>query len=298
MNELPKVSVIIPFYNGKQWLYEAIESVLTQTYPNIEIILVNDGSKEDITELIEKYAGKIRYFYQTNKGVAAARNWGMSQASGDFIAFLDSDDIWLPQKTEKQVRFMLKTGAQWSHTGFYYWYPEQNMLKIIDNSVYFGDVRKVFYITMKVATPSVIVTKQLLLEKPGIKFPEDFIKGEDTQFYRAIANKYPLALIEEPLLKVRMRGDNSYKQALRRFETNAKAFLLYKNDPNVPSIAKIIMSIYFIYHKLLGTNESRAKTLFAKALWTIPFVLERIFGSYYNATSYHNPKYILRASSK
>ena len=79
------VSVIIPFYSHIEWLYEAIESVLNQTYPIHEIILVNDGSKEDMTEFLAKYGDKITYVYQENAGPAAARNNGIRRATGDYI---------------------------------------------------------------------------------------------------------------------------------------------------------------------------------------------------------------------
>lgn len=86
------VSVIIPFHSHIDWLYEAIESVLAQSYPIHEIILVNDGSKENMTEFIAKYGDKIQYVYQENAGPAAARNNGIRHATGDYIAFEDSDD--------------------------------------------------------------------------------------------------------------------------------------------------------------------------------------------------------------
>ena len=96
-----KVSVIIPFYSRLDWLYEAIESVLAQTYPIHEIILVNDGSKEDLTEFLDKYGKRIIYLKQENAGPAAARNNGIRRATGDYIAFEDSDDVWMPTKLEK-----------------------------------------------------------------------------------------------------------------------------------------------------------------------------------------------------
>ena len=100
------VSVIIPFYSQLNWLYEAIESVLAQTYPIHEIILIDDRSKENLTTILEKYGNKVKYVRQKNEGPATARNNGIRMATGDYIAFEDSDDIWLPTKIEKQVAFM------------------------------------------------------------------------------------------------------------------------------------------------------------------------------------------------
>ena len=99
----PLVSVIVPTYNRAHFLGDAIESILAQTYPNIEIVVVDDGSTDKTAEVISRFRGRVRYYRQGNRGQVTARNFGMKQATGDFIAPLDSDDIWLPEKTAKQV---------------------------------------------------------------------------------------------------------------------------------------------------------------------------------------------------
>lgn len=99
----PRVSVIIPTYNSAQYLDEAINSILKQTYTNYEIIVIDDGSTDNTVELLEPYQEKIHYFYQENQGVSAARNQGIALSKGEFIAFLDADDIFMPHKLEKQV---------------------------------------------------------------------------------------------------------------------------------------------------------------------------------------------------
>lgn len=295
---MKKVSVIIPFYSRKDWLYEAVESAIAQTYSNIEIIVVNDGSKEDITDFLDYYNDKIKYYYQLNQGVAAARNFGISVATGDYIAFLDSDDIWLPEKLEIQIAFMQRSGAKWSHTGFYYWYPENNRLSVIDNGLYYGDVKKIFYVTMKVATPSIVVERSIFEENPEIRFPVEFKKGQDTQLYRAIANIYPIALIQEPLLKVRMRSDNSYKQAHARFRTNALAYRRFKHDPNVPSLAKAIMGYYKFGYSIIGNSHNAIKEKIALALWVLPYVIERVYSKYLMLTANRDKKYLCVSAVK
>ena len=92
-NYKQKVSVVIPFYSGSVWLEEAILSALSQTYRPYEVIVVNDGSKENIDSIIEKYSKKVKFIFQENKGAAAARNKGMRESKGDIGAFLDSDDL-------------------------------------------------------------------------------------------------------------------------------------------------------------------------------------------------------------
>jgi glycosyltransferase involved in cell wall biosynthesis len=99
----PRVSVIIPVYQGDRFLAEAIESVLNQTYTNYEIIAIDDGSTDNSCEILEYYFDKIRYVFQENQGVAASRNRGIHIARGELIAFLDQDDFWLPDKLALQV---------------------------------------------------------------------------------------------------------------------------------------------------------------------------------------------------
>ena len=97
------VSVIIPTYNSGPFVTETIDSVLCQTHPHREIIVVDDGSTDDTPARVRHYGSKISYIRQSNAGVGAARNIGIRAASGDYLAFLDSDDLWLPEKLEVQL---------------------------------------------------------------------------------------------------------------------------------------------------------------------------------------------------
>jgi len=104
----PLVSVVIPSYNYGHLISDALDSALDQTYKNLEIIVVDDGSKDDTKNVVKKYGKKIKYIHQENRGLSAARNKGIKNANGEFIAFLDSDDIWFRNKIEAQVTEMEK----------------------------------------------------------------------------------------------------------------------------------------------------------------------------------------------
>lgn len=114
-----KVSIILPTYNRVHILHKSIDSVRKQTYPHWELLVVDDGSTDDTKTLVESYQdGRIRYMtYGDNRGVAAARNYGIAQASYDYIAFQDSDDVWRPDKLEKQMEALRQAGE---NTGFCY----------------------------------------------------------------------------------------------------------------------------------------------------------------------------------
>lgn len=100
------VSVIIPTYNRADYIAEAVDSVLAQTYAPIEIIVVDDGSTDNTKEIIERYKDKVRYIWQENAWCGAARNRGLKAANGDFVAFLDSDDLWTSEKAVRDVEFL------------------------------------------------------------------------------------------------------------------------------------------------------------------------------------------------
>jgi len=102
------ISCIVPVYNGEKYLAETLDSILAQTHQPMEVIVADDGSTDQTADVVKRY-NQIRYLKQSNAGPAAARNLGLSAATGDFVAFLDADDLWHPQKLERQMaRFRLR----------------------------------------------------------------------------------------------------------------------------------------------------------------------------------------------
>ena len=104
----PKISIVIPAYNASNYLAEAIDSALAQTYPNVEIIVVNDGSDDNgSTEQIAlSYGDKIRYFSKENGGSSSALNMGIANMTGEWFSWLSHDDLYLPNKLERQIKYL------------------------------------------------------------------------------------------------------------------------------------------------------------------------------------------------
>ena len=119
---MKKVSVIIPVYNVEKYVAEAINSVLAQTYTNFEIIIIDDGSTDRSKEICQQFTDfRIKIIHQQNRGLAGARNTGIRHAQGEYLAFLDSDDLWLPEKLEKHVDHLensLNVGVSFSRSAF------------------------------------------------------------------------------------------------------------------------------------------------------------------------------------
>lgn len=122
LNQEKLISVIIPFYNEKDYFEDCFLSVINQTYKNLEIIIVNDGSdkyfEEKLKNLHIKYSETVRVFHQQNKGVSSARNFGIKQSKGEYIAFIDADDVWLPFKLEHQVEQMRRLNSKFLHGSY------------------------------------------------------------------------------------------------------------------------------------------------------------------------------------
>lgn len=116
------VSIIMPAYNSEKYISESIESIQAQTYKNWELLVVDDCSKDSTVEIIQKYAAddeRIRLLHnEKNSGAAISRNYALREAKGKWIAFLDSDDVWLPQKLKKQIDFMTSNGYKFTYTDY------------------------------------------------------------------------------------------------------------------------------------------------------------------------------------
>lgn len=100
----PLVSTIITVYNGENYLSEAIQSVINQDYPHIDIIIIDDGSTDGSRGVAQQFGPPVQYYYQNNTGIAAAKNHGIKLSKGDFLAFLDADDLWTKNKIRKQIK--------------------------------------------------------------------------------------------------------------------------------------------------------------------------------------------------
>lgn len=128
----PLVSVIIPNYNYAEFVDKAIESVLSQTYKNIEIIVVDDGSTDNSIDILSSYLSEIMLVSQSNSGVSSARNVGLAKASGEYICFLDSDDVWFSNKIEIQISHLLNKKMACVYTGIQLFEDNIGVVKFLE----------------------------------------------------------------------------------------------------------------------------------------------------------------------
>ena len=229
--ENPLVSVIIPTYNRGWILKEAIDSVLAQEFTDFELIVVDDGSTDNTQDILNSYKEDIVVLRQDNKGVSSARNRGIVSASGRFIAFLDSDDLWLPGKLFVQVDFfnanpealICQTEEIWIRNGIRV-NPKKRHRKFSGN---------IFELSLYLClvSPSAVMIKQSLFEKTGL-FDESLPACEDYDMWLRVSCRYPVYLIDTPLIIKRGGHDDqlSKSSGLDRYRIQSLKKIIESNS--------------------------------------------------------------------
>jgi glycosyltransferase involved in cell wall biosynthesis len=219
----PLVSAIIPTYNRAHIVCDAVESVLGQTYPNIEVIVVDDGSKDETLARLKKFGDRIRVVSQANAGPAAARNRGIAMSRGELVAFLDSDDLWLPAKIERQVALLERAGKsvpcclsnitmKWN-TGDRASFDIASLKPAAEEGIWLN-VDEIL-VTRFVLFNQGIMIRREVLERIGV-FDESIRYLEDVEFPLRLSLEGPWAFIETPLVTWRESMTNSvYKNSKR-----------------------------------------------------------------------------------
>lgn len=196
------VSVIVPVYNRAELVGNTIESILTQTYPNVEVIAVNDGSTDRSLEVLIAYAGrfpgKIVVVDQQNSGQVRARNNGIKHSHGEFIAFLDSDDTWAPEKLAKQLP-LFKGDVGLVYCGIHEVDPEGRVLKTVScEQGMRGDIYKQLLIKNRMTGGTVVVSRKAI-DVAGV-FDESFEAAENWDLWIRVARLFAVEYVDEPLV--------------------------------------------------------------------------------------------------
>jgi glycosyltransferase involved in cell wall biosynthesis len=200
---MPKVSVIIPTFNRPKFLQAAIESVLKQTFQDFEVIVVNDASDEDVECIVQGFCdNRIKCIrHEINKGEAGARNTGIRHSNGEFIAFLDDDDIWFPDKLKLQMNVLenspVNVGGVYSGFIAIDCAKQTSHIRVPTKR---GDIYQDLLLYNAVGTPSTVLIRRACVETAGF-FDEKIYYGVDYDFYLRIAKHFLFEYIEEPLVQ-------------------------------------------------------------------------------------------------
>jgi glycosyltransferase involved in cell wall biosynthesis len=265
----PKVSIIIPVYNGSNYLKEAIDSALAQTYSNIEILVINDGSKDDgATENIAlSYGEKIRYFYKENGGVASALNMGIEKMEGDYFSWLSHDDVYYPEKINTQILYISKLNDK-NIVLYSNWDVINNLGKMI-HSVRHQNTYKMTDLNLSLFPVfnglihgcSLLISKKIFMDIGS--FDITLPTTQDYAMWFRILQNYPVHFIPEPLIMSRAHEEQGSISDSRHYKEANDLWInmIDRVSPeNILSFNKSIREFYVRVRKhLLGSPLEEAK---------------------------------------
>lgn len=242
--KLSKISVIIPVYNRENYIEETLLSVLEQTYKNFEVILVDDGSTDRSQDIIKKYAeqdSRIVYIYQENNGVSSARNKGLDYALGQYIMFLDSDDLWEDSTLHKCINIIENN---YNVDLVYFGYKEFDNQKVVEVSTKFATedlLEDYLKNKVKINTNCFFINKDLI-DRNNLRFTEGINNGEDMEFFaKVISVSNQPNFVEEYLNFRRIDTSNSISE---------------RNEFNKRVLDERIQSWRSLYHYLDNKKEN------------------------------------------
>lgn len=278
MGDAVLVSVVIASYNYGKYLPFALESALGQSYGNIEVIVVDDGSTDDTPQVIEPYLSdpRLRYIRQANAGQPKTKNRGIAESRGEFIAFLDADDIWLLDKLERQMPLFAdpQVGVVYCRRT---WMDEQGgVLPGNERTLRRGFVLDHIFIDNFVCFSSSVVRRRLLIEH-GV-FDETLPMGIDYDLWIRLAIRCKFDYVDAPLVRYRTGHANLSKNVERRYECAHKIMHKAVNDPEIragmswwiPRSALADTWSNMAYYARKKGDFELAKSYYLKALSEIP----------------------------
>lgn len=222
----PRFSVVIPCYNAERWISATLKSVLAQAWPELEIIVVNDGSSDGSADHVRSQFPSVILIQQANKGVAAARNKGIAKATGEWIAFIDADDIWLPGKLEAQWHLLsTQPHARMAYTAWYVWHctapePEMRFIEKLElenggeSSRWSGPSGWIYPELLEdcYVWTSTVLAHRSLFDEIGV-FDEKLPIGEDYDLWLRASRVTPILRVPAPLALYRMHPSSITKSA-------------------------------------------------------------------------------------
>ena len=250
---VPGVSVVIPAYNYAKFLASTVDSVLGQTYSNFELIVVDDGSVDETRSVMESYLDKrVRYVYQENRGLSAARNAGIEQARFDYIAFLDADDRWMPDLLEVAMRSFASLPPDYGMVAGWCASMDYDGKHIGERRLRIQSDRELTVrdFVMKNPAPlsSSVIIKRCVFRDCGL-FDTALRSSEDRDMWIRAASRYRVFFICRPLVFIRKHGQSMSRHAVRMRENTLKTIKsAYKNRMVSRSDILFWLRVFAVYY--------------------------------------------------
>jgi len=224
MDHIPSVSIVIPTYNHAHFLQKCLQSVIEQTYSDWEAIIVNNFSEDDTVEVVNSFQDpRIQLINFRNNGIiAASRNQGIKNARGRYIAFLDSDDIWMPDKLDKQVRQMEADSEILLSYVLFTWMLDNGMTRGVwpkQKNRFRGRIFKSLYLKCVIPNSGVMVRREVFSELGLLNESKKLIAAEDSDMWLRIARRGVIDYVDQPpLLMYRVRKESTSRGLLRQWK--------------------------------------------------------------------------------
>lgn len=235
---MPEISVVIPTYNAARYVGAAVDSVLAQTFTDLEVLVVDDGSEDNTREVLAPYGQPVRYLYQENAGVSAARNLGIAKSRGRYVAFLDADDTWLPGKLELQrsaLTCMPGVGACYS--AHIVADEDLSPLGVQRSPRRAGALEDLLFRGNVVGTPSTVIVERELLERVG-GFDPAFSQCADWDMWVRVARHTEFAYIGEPLVTYRQHANNMSRNIRLLEDDSLRVIRKGLEHPETPAVLR------------------------------------------------------------
>jgi len=220
---MPLVSIILPIYNGEDYIEETLLSIGQQIFHNAELIVIDDGSSDHSADIVRGISSAVsdpilknlKIISKENGGVASARNRGIEEAKGEWLAFVDQDDIWYPQKLEQQVAALQNSDVCWCYSAFARFYSDgREVLKQNGSPERIKTLRSLISGKLFIPPSTVLVEKKLCKMEGG--FVSDFIPSDEWDFFLTLAEKYKPVYCPEILVKFRSHPSSTAKKQKRK----------------------------------------------------------------------------------
>lgn len=279
----PLVSVVITAYNAERYIGETLESVFAQTYRTFEVIVADDGSTDGTRELVQTRFPKVRYFWKPNGGQASARNLGITNAEGDLLAFVDSDDLWLPEKLTQQVRLFIEDPTlAWSYTDCYSFVGRPDNITYRFSRIakpHVGNILPQLFLNNFIPSPTVMI-RRTVFEALGL-WDENVLLAEDWNMWLRIAARFPIKYLDEPLALYRRHGDSMVSNTSAQDNLDAhlqvlRQTLKHNSDQLRPLWRPALANLYFkigLGYLKCGMSAT-GRLCLARAIWYNPQKLQ------------------------
>lgn len=287
---MPEISIIVPTYNYAHFIVDCLESIFSQTYKDFEVIVVDDGSTDDTAQVLEKYKGRIRYIHQENRGLPAARNTGIRAAQGEYLAFLDSDDLWLPNKLDEQIRVLRNDadmGIIFSDASAF---NERGVMResiLKEENICTGFCFQRLFMGNYLVMPTVMIRKRCL-EKSGL-FDESLTAVEDYDLWLRISLYYKIGFVSKILAQYRVHPSNMSKDFYLLVDNEIKVIqkIIDQYPGPVQKLRGVSVRLCTLFNQhglewIKKGNARQAKKSFFKAITTRPWQVRAYY--YFLAT--------------